>query len=161
MRRERVNRWLRHRATGTRTVILMSLLAVAAGRPALADTIERAFINPAAGYTQVVTVSANGVTTVYVSGQVSPADSLEAQLRGAFASLRDQLAAAGAKLTDIVKLNTYIVDYKTEHLELFKSVRDEFFPKENRPASTLVGVAALALPEYSVEIEATAVIASE
>lgn len=73
--------------------------------------------------------------------------------------LKSQLSDAGASLSDIVKMNTYIVDYNESHLELFRNVRNEFFPKENRPASTLVGVTALALPKYLVEIEATAVVA--
>ena len=125
-----------------------------------AETIKRAFINPAAGYTQVVTVSANGVTTIYISGQVSEGETLEAQLRGTFAALQSQLNDAGASLSDIVKMNTYIVNYNESHLASFRNVRDEFFSKDDRPASTLVGVTALVLPKYRVEIEATAVVAA-
>ena len=148
---------------GSRLVTIFALtgmIALLASPDLRADQIERKFINPAAGYTQVVTVSANGMTTVYTSGQVSEGDTLEVQLRGVFAALRTQLADAGATLGDVVKMNTYIVNYEPAHLELFKDVRDEFFPKLNRPASTLVGVTALALPKYLVEIEATAIIAT-
>jgi len=84
---------------------------------------------------------------------------LEAQLRGAYAALRKQLADAGADLIDVVKLNTYVVDYERAHLDAFRRVRSEFFAEQHRPASTLVGVTALALPKYLVEIEATAVLA--
>ena len=125
-----------------------------------AESVTREFINPANGYTQVVSASANGVTTIYTSGQVSEGNTLEDQLRGTFAALKKQLNDAGASLGDIVKINTYIVDYNQAHLDTFRNVRDEFFPAENRPASTLVGVTALALPKYLVEIEATAVVAT-
>lgn len=134
-------------------VILLSISNV------VAEPLEREFINPASGYTQLVAVSANGVKTLYLSGQVSEGDTTEIQLRGAFAAIQKQLADAGAKLSDIVRLNTYIVNYEPSHLATFKRVRDEFFEQTNRPASTLVGVTALALPEYLVEIEATAVLA--
>lgn len=41
-----------------------------------AESTKRDFINPAAGYTQVVSVSANGVRTLYTSGQVSEGETL-------------------------------------------------------------------------------------
>ena len=126
-----------------------------------AEAIHKQYVNPANGYTQVVSVTANGVTTLYTSGQVSDGETLEEQLRGTFAALKSQLADAGAALTDIVKMNSYIVNYNESHLETYRNVRNEFFPKENRPASTLVGVTALALPKYLVEIEATAVISAD
>lgn len=139
-------------------LLLLLTCAVFSVGTANAESIQREFINPATGYTQVVAVSANGVTTLYTSGQVSDGETLEDQLRGTFASLKSQLADAGATLSDIVKMNTYIVNYNESHLDTFRHVRNEFFPKENRPASTLVGVTALALPKYLVEIEVTAVI---
>ena len=136
----------------------VGLLAAIASLTANADSVERQFINPATGYTQVVAVTANGVTTLFVSGQVSAGDTIEAQLRGAYTALRKQLADAGADLTEVVKLTTYIVDYEPAHLDVFRRVRSEFFAQQQRPASTLVGVAALALPEYRVEIEATVIL---
>ena len=141
-----------------RCVLGCAALVICMASPTiLAEQLERQFINPASGYTQVVAVTANGVTTLFVSGQVSEGTTIEEQLRGAFSSLNQQLADAGAELADVVKINTYIVDYQAEHLDIFKRVRDEFFAKANRPASTLVGVKALALPKYLVEIEATAI----
>ena len=142
-------------------LLSMIILVVFSTGTANAESIKREFINPANGYTQVVAISANGVTTLYTSGQVSEGETLEDQLRGTFAALKSQLTDAGASLNDIVKMNTYIVDYKKSHLDTFRNVRDEFFPKKNRPASTLVGVTALALPKYLVEIEAIAVIAAD
>ena len=149
---------LRRSDVSLRAFAFASLLAALASPSINADSVERQFINPATGYTQVVAVTANGVTTLFVSGQVSAGDTIEAQLRGAYTALRKQLADAGADLTEVVKLTTYIVDYKPAHLDVFRRVRNEFFAEQQRPASTLVGVAALALPEYRVEIEATVVL---
>ena len=68
------------------------------------------------------------------------------------------LAAAGASYADIVKITTYVVNYKPEHRAVIGKARAPFFAKGNAPASTLVGVSALALAEWLVEIEAVAVI---
>jgi enamine deaminase RidA (YjgF/YER057c/UK114 family) len=68
------------------------------------------------------------------------------------------LAAVGAGFADIVKITTYVVDYRPEHRAIIGKARSPFFTNGKRPASTLVGVAALAMPEWLVEIEAVAVI---
>ena len=69
------------------------------------------------------------------------------------------LAAAGASYADIVKLTTYVVNYRPEQRSVVGQARAPFFAGGTPPASTLVGVAALALPEWLVEIEAVAVVA--
>jgi len=68
------------------------------------------------------------------------------------------LAAVGASYADVVKITTYVVDYKPEHRAIVGQARAPFFANGTPPASTLVGVAALALPEWLVEIEAIAVV---
>jgi enamine deaminase RidA (YjgF/YER057c/UK114 family) len=55
-------------------------------------------------------------------------------------------------------MNTYIVDYQPEQLEIFRNVRKEVMGDEKMPASTLVGVTALARPEWLIEIDAVAVV---
>jgi enamine deaminase RidA (YjgF/YER057c/UK114 family) len=57
----------------------------------------------------------------------------------------------------IVKITTYVVNYKPEHRAVIGKARAPFFASGKPPASTLVGVAALAMPEWLVEIEAIAV----
>jgi enamine deaminase RidA (YjgF/YER057c/UK114 family) len=54
-----------------------------------------------------------------------------------------------------VKVNTYVTDirYRADLVP----VREEFFGKKG-PASTLVQVAALAHPDYLIEVEAIAVL---
>ncbi len=126
--------------------------------PAQALAVEREYINPANGYTQVVAVTHGGAKTLYVSGQIGEGDTLEAQLRAAFTSLGAQLRDAGASLGHLVKINTYIVGYRPEDLDVFRRVRTEFMGEGLRPASTLVGVDSLALRRWLVEIEAVAVV---
>ena len=117
--------------------------------------------NPA--YTHVVT--ARGARTVYVSGQVSidadgivvGAGDLAAQTEQVMENLTTALSAAGASLRDVVKITTFVVGYKPEHRAVISEVRGRYLPADNPPASTLVGVQALAGPEWLIEIEATAI----
>jgi enamine deaminase RidA (YjgF/YER057c/UK114 family) len=51
--------------------------------------------------------------------------------------------------------NTYLTDIR--HRADFGPIREEFFGKK-MPAHTLVAVAALAAPEFLIEIEAVAVL---
>ena len=122
---------------------------------------QKEYINPANGYTQVVAVTTGPVKTLYISGQVGEGEDLESQLRSAFSNLEKQLQDAGATLADLVKTTTFFVDYQSDHLEIFKKVREEFLGTRNLPASTLVGVQSLALERFLVEIEAVAVVKLE
>lgn len=96
-----------------------------------------------------------------ISGQIGQGETLEAQMRGALAAIEELLASEGATFSDLVKINSYIVDYKPSDLDIFRGVRQEIFGNEITPASTLVGVSALALPEWLIEIDAEAVIQLE
>lgn len=115
------------------------------------------------GYTHVV--EASGGRTIYIAGQISldaegqvvaPGD-LEGQARQVFTNLRTALAAAGAGFEHVVKMNTYIVDYRPEMRDAYRAARGEFL-SEDLPASTLVGVQALAQPDFLIEVEAIAVV---
>jgi 2-iminobutanoate/2-iminopropanoate deaminase len=78
------------------------------------------------------------------------------QARQALANLKAMVEAAGGTINDIIKVNTYLTDLR--YREELARVRAEFFPEGKLPASTLVGVAALADPDMLVEIEAVAVL---
>jgi enamine deaminase RidA (YjgF/YER057c/UK114 family) len=116
------------------------------------------------GFSQVVIAS--GTRTIYTAGQVSidehgtlvGAGDLAVQTVQAMRNVGLALAAAGATYADIVKITTYVVDYRPEHRAVIGKARAPFFGSGTRPASTLVGVNALALPEWLVEIEAVAVV---
>lgn len=119
--------------------------------------------NPA--FSQVV--AAAGTRTIYTAGQVSidehgalvGGNDLAAQTAQAMRNLGLALAAAGATFADVVKLTTYVVNYRPEVRTVISQARAPFFADRTPPASTLVGVTALALPEWLIEIEAVAVVA--
>lgn len=110
-------------------------------------------------------VSAVGTRTVYVAGQVAidehgnlvGGSDLEAQTMQVMRNVERALAAADATFAQVVKITTYVVDYKPSDQALIGRARAPFFRAGRPPASTLVGVATLARPEWLVEIEAIAV----
>jgi len=118
--------------------------------------------NPAYSHTVV----ASGARTVYISGQVAidengalvGAGDLGAQTTQVMRNLKAALAAAGATFADVVKITTYVVAYAPEMRPIIAAARTPFFPAGQPPASTLVGVEALAAPGWLIEIEAVAVI---
>ena len=129
---------------------------------------EKKFINPEGmvrpgTYTPIV--ATRGGRTLYVAGQVAqdekggivgPGD-LAAQAEQVYKNVGLALKGAGATLNDVVKITVYVVNMKPEHRDLMGQVRARHVNKDNPPASTLVGVQALAKPEYLVEVEAIAV----
>ena len=58
-------------------------------------------------------------------------------------------------MDNIVKINTYLTDIRNR--ADLGTIREEFLGKKTC-ASTLVGVAALAMPEWLIEIEAMAIL---
>jgi enamine deaminase RidA (YjgF/YER057c/UK114 family) len=132
--------------------------------------MERKYLNPPTllqprGYTHVVTVEGGG-KMIFISGQVAvdkdgklvgPGD-LKTQIRQAGSNLKLALEAAGATHADIVKTNTYIVNYKQADYSALREARAELFPSAEPPASTLVGVTSLAVDGLMVEMEAIAVV---
>ena len=156
-------------------VVALPLLVSAA--PAASPTPQRAKrggvvkerLNPAGlsqprGYSHVVT--ARGGKTVYVAGQLALDEKgnlvgkgdLKAQAQKAFENLRVALRATGADFEDVVKMNTYVVGLRPELLDGLRGVRSSFMGNLAVPASTLVGVQALAREGCLIEIEAVAVV---
>jgi enamine deaminase RidA (YjgF/YER057c/UK114 family) len=116
------------------------------------------------GFSQIVVAS--GRKTVFISGQTAwdsekrivGGSSLLEQARQALRNVQSAIEAAGGTLKDLVSLRIYIVKYQTESAPAVGSALREFFSQENAPASTWIGVSALAVPEFLIEIEATAVL---
>ncbi len=123
-----------------------------------AQTFKKEYIHPQNGYTQVVAITQGNVKTIHVSGQIGEGDNLASQMRSVWANMRKELQAAGAGLGDLVKINTYIVDYKPADLAVFRDIREEVMGDMPRPASTLVGVTSLAGDGWLVEMDAVAVV---
>jgi 2-iminobutanoate/2-iminopropanoate deaminase len=113
-------------------------------------------------YSQAVKVT-GGQTTLYIAGQVAydaagnaaHRGDFKAQAREALRALKAQVEAGGGTMKNIVKVNTYLTDIRFR--ADYGPIREEFFGKK-MPAHTLVAVAALAQPEFLIEIEAIAVI---
>jgi len=116
------------------------------------------------GFTHVVT-SAPG-KTVYVSGQTAwdadrklvGGDDLGKQTEQALANLRVALESAGASPRDVTFTRVMIVGYQPAHAAVVGKAFGEFFAGGPPPASTWIGVQALAAPGFLIEIEAIAVV---
>jgi 2-iminobutanoate/2-iminopropanoate deaminase len=116
------------------------------------------------GFSQAVVAS--GRQTVFISGQTAwdvrknivGGDSLREQARQALRNVQAAIEATGGTLKDIVSLRIYIVNYQAESAGAVSVALREFFSFMNPPASTWIGVSALAVPEFLIEIEATAVL---
>jgi enamine deaminase RidA (YjgF/YER057c/UK114 family) len=67
------------------------------------------------------------------------------------------LKESGASFEDVVKMNTYIVNFNPEvDLPIYRKVRKKFLGNGNYPASTLVGVTVLGNRNWLIEIAAIA-----
>jgi 2-iminobutanoate/2-iminopropanoate deaminase len=97
----------------------------------------------------------SGQVAYGADGSAAHAGDFKAQARAALQAVKAQVEAGGGTLADIVKVNTYLTDIR--HRADYAAVRAEFF-SGRMPASTLVAVTALALPEFMIEIEAIAVL---
>ena len=122
--------------------------------------IQKEYIDLNEGFSQTVIVKTGNYKTLYISGQIGSGTDLESQTLATFKNLEKQLHQANATFKDVVKMNTYIVNFQPEtDLPIFRKVRKEFLGTENYPASTLVGIQALGNKEWLIEVEAIAVIA--
>ena len=111
-------------------------------------------------------VESEGTRLLHCSGQVAwdkdhnlvGEGDLLAQARQALSNLKTVLAEAGATPADIVRIRTYVVDHTPDKLETVGPAMMEFYGDAMPAANTWLGVQALALPGFLIEIEATAVI---
>jgi reactive intermediate/imine deaminase len=100
---------------------------------------------------------------VWISGTVgiredgTVPESAAEQAEVVLANLDAVLRAAGGQASDIVKVTVFLTDI--DDRPRINPARERYFG-EHRPASTLVEVSRLVLPELKVEIEAEAVIGS-
>jgi enamine deaminase RidA (YjgF/YER057c/UK114 family) len=121
------------------------------------------FMNPETiakpgGYSHVVEITGPG-RVVYIAGQLGLkpdgkiAGDFRAQTVQAFENLKNALAAVGATFEDVVKLNNYLVDI-TSNIAIYREVRDKYVNTAKPPASTTIGVPALARDGALFEAEA-------
>ncbi|MFE3033158.1 RidA family protein [Streptomyces canus] len=118
-------------------------------------------------YRQVAVAS--GSRLVFVAGQVSwdaegrtvGAGDLAAQVEQCYLNVGTALAAAGGSFDDVAKLNVHVVDWTPDKMpQLLEGISRAAAKLGVTPVppATLLGVAALDVPDHLVEIEATAVL---
>jgi enamine deaminase RidA (YjgF/YER057c/UK114 family) len=120
---------------------------------------KKEYLYPNEGFSQMVITETEETKTLYISGQIAEGNDLETQTHEVFKKIENLLKKSDSSFLDVVKMNTYIVNFNPEiDLPIFRKVRKEFLGNENYPASTLVGVTVLGNRNWLIEIEATAVI---
>ncbi|MEV6521622.1 RidA family protein [Longispora sp. NPDC051575] len=127
----------------------------------------RALINPAGlhdpvghGYSHLARVSGElvfvaGQWAADLDGRVTSSDFAD-QVRRSLANLGTALAAVGLDFGDVVQLRSYIVDHDLAKLTVLAEAVADIWG-DLPPTQTLLGVAALALPDMRFEIDAIAV----
>ncbi len=112
---------------------------------------------------------ASGSQLVFIAGQVAwDADGitvgegdLAAQVEQCYLNIGTALAEVGGSFDDVAKLTVYVVDWTPDKLPLFLEGVARAAAKLGVtpvPPGTLLGVAALDVPDHLVEVEATAII---
>lgn len=106
---------------------------------------------------------ASGTKLVFVAGQVDWAAGrdLAAQVEQCYLNVATALAAAGGSFDDVAKLTCYVVGWTPDKMPgLLDGIARaaEKLGTTAKPPATLIGVAALDVPEHLVEVEATAVL---
>lgn len=131
--------------------------------------MTREYVNPATlstprGYSHVAVVTSrkqlhvSGQIALNAAGEVVGKGDLAAQTEQVYVNIGHALAAAGARLADVFKIVTYVVNLTPEKVATVRAVRNKHLGKGPYPASTLVGVTALVHPDLLIEIEAIAAI---
>lgn len=154
--------------------VLTAALLVAGGTAASrAEIVRHPIPNSTFPIAQSVQVTGN-VTTYYISGQVPPVASKDAdpasvqaygdtrtQTVGVLDRIKTILEGLGLGMGDVVKMQVFLVHSAAAPMD-FKAFMEgytQFFggSQANLPARSVVGVASLANPGFLVEIEVVAV----
>jgi enamine deaminase RidA (YjgF/YER057c/UK114 family) len=159
-----------------RTLLVLAFMSAACDgslNAARAEVTRYPIPNSTFPIAQAVQVTGNA-TTYYVSGQVPPVASKDAdpaspqaygdtrtQTVGVLSKIKGILEGLGLSMADVVKMQVFLVHSAAAPMD-FKAFMEgytQFFggSQPNLPARSVVGVAALANPGFLVEIEVIAV----
>src|SRR5712671_6076480 len=130
---------------------MMPVIALAQARAPQVKRTNPPELSKPTGYTHIVEVTGPS-KTIYISGQIAydkdgqivGAGDMKAQAEQVFRNLDTALRAAGAKFSDVVKMNSYITDMSK--VQAVRDVRARYF-KDATPASTFVEVKGLVRAE--------------
>lgn len=112
---------------------------------------------------------ATGSKLVFLAGQVARdaegatvgEGDLAAQVEQCYLNIGTALAEVGGSFDDVAKITVYVVDWTPDKMPLFLEGVARAAAKVGAtpvPPGTLLGVAALDVPEHLVEVEATAIL---
>ncbi|MFF0093375.1 RidA family protein [Streptomyces canus] len=112
---------------------------------------------------------ASGTKLVFVAGQVAwdaegrtiGEGDLAAQVEQCYVNIGTALAEAGGSFDDVAKLTLHVVDWTPDKMPLLLEGMSRATARLGTtpvPPATLLGVAALDVPDHLVEIEAVAVL---
>jgi enamine deaminase RidA (YjgF/YER057c/UK114 family) len=144
-------------------ILFVAALALVLSASAGAQSLQR--VNPPglstpATYSHIVRAG----KTLYIAGQVGAdatgkvaGSGMVEQLEQVLKNLQTALKSQGADFAHIARITIYTTDVDAFRAPDAAAVRARYFGT-HLPASTLVGVARLASPDFKVEIEATAVL---
>ncbi|MGW2007540.1 RidA family protein [Streptomyces nigrescens] len=112
---------------------------------------------------------ASGTRLVFIAGQVAwdaegvtvGGNDLAAQVEQCYLNIGTALAEVGGSFDDVAKLTVHVVDWTPDKMPLLMEGITRAAAKLGLtpvPPATLLGVAALDVPEHLVEVEATAML---
>ncbi|PWR12572.1 enamine deaminase RidA [Micromonospora sicca] len=123
--------------------------------PELSDVAEYAYAARVTPPARLVFTA--GACPLDAAGRTVAPGEPAAQARQVMANLAAALAAAGARLPDVVKTTVYVATTdRADLVAVWEVVRDAF--GDHDPPSTLLGVTVLGYPDQLVEVEAVAAV---
>ena len=93
----------------------------------------------------------SGIVALDDQGNVIAKNDVVGQTEYIFQSIQRILDTAGGNFADVLKVTVFLIDVADR--EKINAVRKKYFGAI-KPASTLIGVKALALPDLLIEVEA-------
>lgn len=121
-------------------------------------------LHPTKGYSHLVGVESGKL--FFISGQVSidqhgnivGKGDYSRQAKQVFDNIGLALKHVGISFRNLIKINIYLLDMN--HLQEVRSVRNEYIDVKHPPASSVIQVSALFMPDILLEVEAVAFLPS-